>query len=198
MPPPLSPIHILPESSLLLTNPAHPDYLQHLSDDNKVRVEKIGSGNWYWSFPSEAAKTAQTTLETARTAHAAQAAVVADLKAKLAGSRAAEQAESDELGACTGESREDLLAAQAELAGAMIGLEKQLAAYKENDPTELERVGRETSELRELVERVTDDVYAMEGWFREQGQDQEGMLRLKMDLYEGEFDEEEGCLREIS
>ena len=29
------------------------EYLQALSDDGKIHVEKIGSGNWYWSFASE-------------------------------------------------------------------------------------------------------------------------------------------------
>ncbi|QKX53585.1 uncharacterized protein TRUGW13939_00664 [Talaromyces rugulosus] len=29
------------------------EYIQGLLDDNKIRVEKIGSVNWYWSFPSD-------------------------------------------------------------------------------------------------------------------------------------------------
>ncbi|CAD6504094.1 BgTH12-05831 [Blumeria graminis f. sp. triticale] len=32
------------------------DYLQALQDENLIRVEKIGSGNWYWSFTSDAKK----------------------------------------------------------------------------------------------------------------------------------------------
>jgi len=42
------------------------DYLQALSDENMIRVEKIGSGNWYWSFPSEAKRTKEAALEKAR------------------------------------------------------------------------------------------------------------------------------------
>lgn len=30
------------------------DFLTALTDEGLVRVEKIGSGNWYWSFPSDA------------------------------------------------------------------------------------------------------------------------------------------------
>lgn len=30
------------------------DYLQALSGEGLIRVEKIGSGNWYWSFLSDA------------------------------------------------------------------------------------------------------------------------------------------------
>ncbi|KAJ5701701.1 GAJ protein [Penicillium malachiteum] len=29
------------------------EYLQALTDENQIRVEKIGSGNWYWSFGSD-------------------------------------------------------------------------------------------------------------------------------------------------
>ncbi|CRG90168.1 hypothetical protein PISL3812_07211 [Talaromyces islandicus] len=29
------------------------EYIQGLLDDSKIRVEKIGSVNWYWSFPSD-------------------------------------------------------------------------------------------------------------------------------------------------
>ncbi len=32
------------------------DYLTALVDDNKVRVEKIGSGNWYWCFRGDEKK----------------------------------------------------------------------------------------------------------------------------------------------
>ncbi|KAJ5094328.1 GAJ protein [Penicillium angulare] len=30
------------------------EYIQTLTDENLIRVEKIGSGNWYWSFGSDA------------------------------------------------------------------------------------------------------------------------------------------------
>jgi isopenicillin N synthase-like dioxygenase len=29
------------------------EYIQALTDENQLRVEKIGSGNWYWSFASD-------------------------------------------------------------------------------------------------------------------------------------------------
>jgi hypothetical protein len=32
------------------------EYVQALVDDGKLRVEKIGSGNWYWCFGSEEGK----------------------------------------------------------------------------------------------------------------------------------------------
>jgi hypothetical protein len=29
------------------------EYIQTLIEENKLRVDKIGSGNWYWSFGSD-------------------------------------------------------------------------------------------------------------------------------------------------
>lgn len=59
------------------------DYLQSLSDDNKIRVEKIGSGNWYWSFPSDEKKAKEAALDKAQDDYDKAAAVVADLHAKV-------------------------------------------------------------------------------------------------------------------
>lgn len=162
-----------------------------------MRVEKIGSGNWYWSFPSEAAKTAQTTLETTRAAHDKQASTVQDLKNKVFSIRRSSSQSDDTDCPDHKYSREDLMALQAELSGSLIVLERQLAAYRDSDPTELEKCRERVRGFRELAERATDDCLAMEGWFRGCGVEGEGLVELKVGLYEGEYDEEEGGLREI-
>jgi hypothetical protein len=38
------------------------EYIQNLSDENLIRVEKIGSGNWYWSFASDTKKFKENAL----------------------------------------------------------------------------------------------------------------------------------------
>lgn len=59
------------------------DYLQALSDDNKIRVEKIGSGNWYWSFPADEKKAKDAALEKAQDDYDKANAVMAELQAKV-------------------------------------------------------------------------------------------------------------------
>lgn len=59
------------------------DYLQALSDDNKIRVEKIGSGNWYWSFPSDEKKAKEAALAKAQSEHDKASASVVELQAKV-------------------------------------------------------------------------------------------------------------------
>ena len=73
------------------------DYLQALQDDNKIRVEKIGSGNWYWSFPSDEKKAKEAALAQAQEENKRAHAAVAELQAKI-----------DDAGAARGEDDEAL------------------------------------------------------------------------------------------
>ena len=71
------------------------DYLQALSDDNKIRVEKIGSGNWYWSFPSDEKKTKEAALLKAEEDHSKADATVAELQLKVSEADAARADDED-------------------------------------------------------------------------------------------------------
>jgi hypothetical protein len=73
------------------------DYLQALSDDNKIRVEKIGSGNWYWSFPSDEKISREAALEKAQEEYNKAAAIVADLQAKVDEAGAAREEDNESL-----------------------------------------------------------------------------------------------------
>jgi hypothetical protein len=42
------------------------DYLAALVNDSQLTVEKIGSGNWYWSFPADAVRQKQGLLAEAK------------------------------------------------------------------------------------------------------------------------------------
>lgn len=78
------------------------DYLQALADDNKIRVEKIGSGNWYWSFPSDEKKAKDTALEKAQAEYNKINATVAELQSKVDEAGAA-RAEDEDMLMDTGE-----------------------------------------------------------------------------------------------
>ncbi|KAL4781380.1 meiotic nuclear division protein 1 [Aspergillus varians] len=43
------------------------DYIQELTDDGKIRVEKIGSGNWYWCFGGDEKRERERQLTQLRT-----------------------------------------------------------------------------------------------------------------------------------
>jgi hypothetical protein len=78
------------------------DYLQALADDNKIRVEKIGSGNWYWSFLSDEKKAKDAALNKAQDEHNKINATVAELQAKVDEAGAA-RAEDEDILMETGE-----------------------------------------------------------------------------------------------
>lgn len=59
------------------------DYLQALSDDNKIRVEKIGSGNWYWSFPIDEKKAKDIALKQAEEEYGKANASIGELQSKV-------------------------------------------------------------------------------------------------------------------
>jgi len=124
-------------------------------------------------------------------------AVNEDLKAKLAEAQA-QRADEEDMLDDAGESREDLVARKVELEGETKQLQKALAAYSDNDPTEIERKLKEVKGFKAEVEVYTDDIYSMEGWFKGAGQDAEGMMRLRTLFYGDELDAEEGMLRELS
>jgi hypothetical protein len=77
------------------------DYLQALQDDSQIRSEKIGSGNWYWSFPSEAKKVKESALSKAQEEFDKANATAKELQTRVDQAGAA-RAEDEELLAETG------------------------------------------------------------------------------------------------
>ncbi|KAF1998059.1 meiotic nuclear division protein 1 [Amniculicola lignicola CBS 123094] len=168
------------------------DYLQALSDDNKIRVEKIGSGNWYWSFPSDDKKSKEAALEKAQEEHDKVAAIAAGLQTKVEEADAA-RAEDD-----GPEDRKALIAKHADLGKELESLRTELAAYSEQDPVEMEKKMQEAQEFKTNTEKFTDHILGMEGWLKDSlGGDKAQLLNVMRMCYGDEFDEEEGCLREL-
>lgn len=80
------------------------DYMQALQDDGLIQSEKIGNGNWYWSFPSEAKKIKEEALAKAQAQHDEASATSTELQARIDQIGAA-RAEDEVLLAGTGNSR---------------------------------------------------------------------------------------------
>lgn len=75
-------------------------------------------------------------------------------------------------------------------------LQKELAVYSDNDPEELERKEKETTELRAEVTKYTDDIQTMESWFKKHGLEQQ-LSVLQMSCYGDEWDTEEYDFKEV-
>ncbi|KAF2015683.1 meiotic nuclear division protein 1 [Aaosphaeria arxii CBS 175.79] len=173
------------------------DYLQSLSDDNKIRVEKIGSGNWYWSFPSDEKKAKQKALAQAQDEHDKAQALVDELQSKVNEAGAAREEDAD-MRMGTGGDRKTLIKEHTDLTTEIEHLRQELAAYSEHDPVEMEKKKQEVQQFKEEAEKNMDKILSMEDWFRKQvGGDKEQMEAIMRDCYGDEFDEEVSGLREL-
>ncbi|KAJ9645277.1 hypothetical protein H2199_003283 [Coniosporium tulheliwenetii] len=165
------------------------DYLQALSDENKIRVEKIGSGNWYWSFASEEKAAKEAVLEKVKEERERAGKAVEELKRKVEDAQREREEDGDMLMG-EGEGREELQKKW--------GVEGELAGYNENDPVEVERKRHRIAECGREAEKWTEQIQSMEGWFKDQvGGDREQLTGLKRNFYGDEFDEEEQGLKEL-
>jgi len=171
------------------------DYVQALTDENQVKVEKIGSGNWYWAFAGEELRTKEKALDKATEDHAKASAIVEELQEKLEEASAARQDEDD---GDEGVDRTATLAMHEQLVMETKALKAELASYSQNDPAELERRRKEATDVRANVEALTDQIIEMEEYLMSRtGMDRETAMAWKRETYGGEFDEDDEGLREL-
>lgn len=162
------------------------DYIQALTDEGQIHVEKIGSGNWYWSFASEETKMREAELGKLRAEMEALRGSVAELEVRVKVAR-------EERGEGDGEEREGLVRRQEGLGGEVGALRRELETFKDGDPGEVERKRREVEGLRRGAERWTDNLMLVEGYLgRLMGGDRGAMEELRRMVYGEEYVEGEG------
>jgi hypothetical protein len=97
-----------------------------------------------------------------------------------------------------GGDRKTLIDKHADLTKEVEKLRTELAAYSEQDPVEVEKKATETQKARSDASKFTDQIYSMEGWIKQlHGDDNEAVTNALKMLYDEEYDEEEGGLREL-
>lgn len=174
------------------------EYVQAVTDENLIRVEKIGSGNWYWSFLSDEKIRKEQALEKALADKEKAAATVMELQLKVDEAGAEREDDEDDMLMEGGGDRKTMTLKHTELEKELEKLRVELASYKDNDPMEVENQRNAIVKNRLEVERYTEQIQAMEGWFKKQvGGDKEQMKGMKMEWYGDEYDEEEAALREL-
>ena len=165
------------------------EHVQALVDEGLVRVEKIGSGNWYWSFGSEEKKSREKVLHDLGDEYKGLGHKVEALRREMEARKG--DLEEDSNG--EGQERENLLARSEELKGEISKLKAELGKYEDGDPKLLEeRRGRAKRE-KERAERWTENCWVLEGYVRDQlGVDGEGLDGLRREVYGDEYVEGEG------
>lgn len=165
------------------------DYLQALNDEGKIRVEKIGSGNWYWSFLSEEKKSRENVTGQLKEELAKVEGSLSELDEKVR--EASEKRGEDD------EERGELVSAKLELDGEVGALRTELEGYKDGDPGEVDRRRKEIKTLQARTEVWTDNIGILEGYMMNlMGGDREKLDGMKRELYGDEYVEGEG-LKEL-
>ena len=139
------------------------EYLQALQDENMIRVEKIGSGNWYWSFKSDAKKQKEGVMNNLKAEEGKLVASIADTERQIEEETAKRDGDNEMLDA-GGMDRTALLEAYDMLLKETDVLDKELALYSENDPIEVTRKIEETRKFEASARTWTDGVESLESY----------------------------------
>ncbi|KAJ5514469.1 Meiotic nuclear division protein 1 [Penicillium fimorum] len=155
------------------------EYIQALTDEGQLRVEKIGSGNWYWSFSSDEKhererQLARVTMEVEKVRKSC-----ADAEAALAAETMRRQEETDE------DERESLMSKKSELQVAIDRVrtaDAQLSGPLNSLSSKgVKQVQEELAGFQQQALRWTDNIYMLEEYLRKlAGGDRqiiEGVLR---------------------
>ncbi|KAI0733067.1 meiotic nuclear division protein 1 [Fomitopsis betulina] len=135
------------------------EVLQSLVDDGLVQADKIGSSNFFWSFPSQRGAMMQNRLVSVKESQASYRTQIQELRAAIDAEKAA-RPESVERTA----SLKRLAAARKELES----LEAELAQFGACDPVKVEEQKRAVTLAKEAAIRWTDNYILLLGHFTRQ------------------------------
>lgn len=131
------------------------EVLQGLIDDDMVFVDKIGTSNWYWSFPSAASN--KTRVKRAALEEELSSAKKRQKELEKQKSSAASSREDTE-------TRQDNLAALGRLEEEHSALSEELGKYRDNDPEYFEQLKNAVIYTHEAANRWTDNIFQLQKW----------------------------------
>jgi vacuolar-type H+-ATPase subunit I/STV1 len=137
------------------------EYLQALQDEYLIRVEKIGSGNYYWCFMSDAKRIKENALNNLQAEENKLTSSIAETE-RLIEEEIAKREEDDEKLEDGSMERKTLLEAHDALMKEMESLDKELACYSDNDPADVLRKVEGTKRLKDSTIRWTDNIESLE------------------------------------
>ncbi|CAF9919370.1 MAG: hypothetical protein GOMPHAMPRED_001765 [Gomphillus americanus] len=170
------------------------DHIQALVDEDLLRTEKIGTGNWYWIFGSD------TRIQRSQTKNQLVTKVLV-LQSRLDTFRdELFSARQSQIG-CPEEEQaerthhEDAIAATKR---EILELKTELGSLEMADPAAVQARREEMGRWKDEAEIWTENCYVLEGWMRERfslGREEAG--ELLRGCYGAEWGEEEGGLVDL-
>ena len=140
------------------------DVNQGLVDDGKVSTEKIGSGNFYWSFPSQQLVEKTGKLKSVKDKLAKSTSMRTEAEEKLVSAKQSRQPT---------EYRTASLRRLSTLKKERATLLATIESQKENDPEQLEQRRKKLKTCKDAANRWTDNVWALKEWVVQKQQQME-------------------------
>lgn len=125
------------------------DVNQSLVDDNLVCCDKIGSGNFYWSFPSKAYQDLLQNEERLKANKTAIEGSIMEAESKIREATLSRQAKD----------RHARLMCLQQLLEEEKALDKRLEDLKGNDPEHIDRVVQDAKRCKLAADRWTDNIW---------------------------------------
>ncbi|KIY62139.1 meiotic nuclear division protein 1, partial [Cylindrobasidium torrendii FP15055 ss-10] len=132
------------------------EVLQSLVDDGLVQGDKIGSSNFFWSFPSQQGALVQTRLKMAQEQRDASKVQLADIRAQIVVEKEKRKDSAE---------RSAALEQLTRLKKEVVKLDAELSAYGACDPKKLEETRRGIMLAKEAAIRWTDNYSIAMSWF---------------------------------
>jgi len=133
-----------------------PDVIKSLVDDKLIEQDKIGSGNFFYSFPATAYLAATTRIESLQSTITKEETLIKELEERL-------QILNKERGNTTANAvqRNNKLAQLEALKAQSLALDKALAVHADNDPAILQTLRNKANVLKQGSDRWTDNIYTL-------------------------------------
>ncbi|KAI6249921.1 Meiotic coiled-coil protein 7 [Erysiphe necator] len=140
------------------------DYLQALLDENLIRMEKIGSGNWYWCFTSDAKRNREKVMNNLQVeqSHLVELLAATDHNIALEMSRRENYDKNNDVSENNLNNRQFLLETYDELVKESACLSKELECYCEYNPMEMKRKVDETKRFKDSALLWTNNIESLE------------------------------------
>jgi len=144
------------------------EVLQSLVDDGLVQGDKIGSSNFFWSFPSQQGSMIQGRLASVKDTRNSYQTQVREVKTSV---------DAEKLARPESEARSKSLENSVALGKKLGALESELAAYGDCDPAKIEERKRAVFLAKEASLRWTDNYGMLLAYFTRQNCVEPGEIR---------------------
>jgi len=131
------------------------DVVQSLVDDEMVDCERIGTSNYFWSYPSKALHKKRTKLDHTQSAIDEAKQRISTYEARL---DEAKEGKDDT------DNRQEVLSRLSSLEQTNVQLKSELERYQESDPEVLEAASEQSKLAIEAANRWTDNIFSVKSW----------------------------------